>query len=91
MWQPFKEGTSVISYQRADVGGINIFYRESGVGNGPTILLLHGFPTSGHMFRNLIPLLANEYTWSPPIFQASGSQICHSGTSSPTRSKILRK
>lgn len=62
----------MINYQRADVGGINIFYRESGVGNGPTILLLHGFPTSGHMFRNLIPLLANEYHVVAPDFPGFG-------------------
>jgi pimeloyl-ACP methyl ester carboxylesterase len=72
MWQPSKEGTSVINYQRADVAGVNIFYREAGVGNGPTILLLHGFPTSGHMFRNLIPLLANEYHVVAPDFPGFG-------------------
>lgn len=62
----------MINYQRADVGGTNIFYREAGVGNGPTILLLHGFPTSGHMFRNLIPLLANEYHVVAPDFPGFG-------------------
>ena len=62
----------MIHYQRADVGGINIFYREDGVGNGPTILLLHGFPTSGHMFRNLIPLLASEYHVVAPDFPGFG-------------------
>jgi pimeloyl-ACP methyl ester carboxylesterase len=72
MWQPSKEGTSVINYQRADVAGVNIFYREAGVGNGPTILLLHGFPTSGHMFRNLIPLLAHEYHVVAPDFPGFG-------------------
>lgn len=62
----------MIRYERADVGGINIFYREAGVGNGPTILLLHGFPTSGHMFRNLIPLLANDYHVVAPDFPGFG-------------------
>ena len=62
----------MINYQRADVGGMNIFYREAGVGNGPTILLLHGFPMSGHMFRNLIPLLANEYHVVAPDFPGFG-------------------
>jgi len=48
-------------YQYANVNGIKIFYREAGTKNAPTILLLHGFPTSSHMFRNLIPGLADRY------------------------------
>src|SRR5215467_10763146 len=48
-------------YQFAKVDGIKIFYREAGSKTAPTILLLHGFPTSSHMFRNLIPLLADRY------------------------------
>src|SRR4029079_3781800 len=50
-----------ISYRYADAGGVKIFYREAGRGDAPTVLLLHGFPTSSHMFRNLIPLLAERY------------------------------
>jgi pimeloyl-ACP methyl ester carboxylesterase len=46
---------------RAAGDGINIFYREAGPTTAPTILLLHGFPTSSHMFRNLIPALADRY------------------------------
>jgi pimeloyl-ACP methyl ester carboxylesterase len=49
------------SYQRASVDGFKIFYREAGSKTAPTILLLHGFPTSSHMFRNLIPALADGY------------------------------
>ena len=48
-------------YQYATVDGHRIFYREAGPRTAPTILLLHGFPTSSHMFRNLIPALAEEY------------------------------
>jgi len=48
-------------YQHAKVLGIKIFYREAGAKTAPTILLLHGFPTSSHMFRNLIPALADGY------------------------------
>jgi pimeloyl-ACP methyl ester carboxylesterase len=48
-------------YQRAPVNGNTIFYREAGAKDAPTILLLHGFPTSSHMFRNLIPVLAQRY------------------------------
>jgi pimeloyl-ACP methyl ester carboxylesterase len=49
------------TYQRALVDGHGIFYREAGPKDAPTILLLHGFPTSSHMFRNLIPALADRY------------------------------
>jgi pimeloyl-ACP methyl ester carboxylesterase len=48
-------------YQHASVDGYKIFYREAGLKAAPTILLLHGFPTSSHMFRNLIPALADRY------------------------------
>jgi pimeloyl-ACP methyl ester carboxylesterase len=48
-------------YQYANVGETRIFYREAGPKNAPSILLLHGFPTSSHMFRNLIPNLAERY------------------------------
>ena len=48
-------------YQHATVNGDKIFYREAGSKTAPTILLLHGFPTSSHMFRNLIPALADRY------------------------------
>src|SRR2546425_830979 len=49
------------SYQHAAVDGCKIFYREAGPKTAPAILLLHGFPTSSHMFRNLIPALADRY------------------------------
>lgn len=50
-----------IAYRHAAAGGHKVFYREAGKPDAPTILLLHGFPASSHMFRNLIPLLANTY------------------------------
>jgi pimeloyl-ACP methyl ester carboxylesterase len=49
----------VIHYRTAMVDGVKVFYREAGPADGPVVLLLHGFPTSSHMFRNLIPLLAD--------------------------------
>src|SRR5262252_8237303 len=49
------------SYKHAVVDGSKIFYREAGPKGGPAILLLHGFPTSSHMLRNLIPSLADSY------------------------------
>jgi len=51
----------MISYQYATVDGNKIFYREAGPKTAPAILLLHGFPTSSHMFRNLIPELAGGF------------------------------
>jgi len=51
----------MIRYNQVAVGGNKIFYREAGPATAPTILLLHGFPTSSHMFRNLIPELADRY------------------------------
>ena len=51
----------MISYKHAVVDGNRIFYREAGPRTAPAILLLHGFPTSSHMFRNLIPALAERY------------------------------
>jgi pimeloyl-ACP methyl ester carboxylesterase len=51
----------MISYRHAVVDGNRIFYREAGPRTAPAILLLHGFPTSSHMFRNLIPALADRY------------------------------
>lgn len=49
------------THRTIDVDGVKIFYREAGDSTAPTLLLLHGFPTSSHMFRNLIPELADRY------------------------------
>jgi pimeloyl-ACP methyl ester carboxylesterase len=49
------------TYQHADIQGRKIFYREAGSKANPTIVLLHGFPSSSHMFRDLIPQLANRF------------------------------
>jgi pimeloyl-ACP methyl ester carboxylesterase len=53
--------TTSISYKTAQVNGFKVFYREAGDPQAPAVLLLHGFPTSSHMFRNLIPQLAGDY------------------------------
>ena len=53
--------TPAVHYLRTKVYGLNIFYRESGPRDAPTILLLHGYPTSSHMYRNLIPMLNRTY------------------------------
>ena len=51
---------TAIHYRTAKVDGQNVFYREAGGQGAPKLLLLHGFPTAGHMFRDLIPLLADR-------------------------------
>jgi len=53
--------TNKVSFKTVAVNGFKIFYREAGDPQKPTVLLLHGFPTSSHMFRNLIPQLAGDY------------------------------
>lgn len=53
--------TNQIHYRNIKANGLNIFYREAGPKDAPTILLLHGYPTSSHMFRNLIPALSTKY------------------------------
>jgi len=50
-----------VSYRTINVDGVKVFYREAGSPDKPKLLLLHGFPSSGHMFRDLIPLLADLY------------------------------
>ena len=49
------------TYRSVNVDGLDVFYREAGNPDAQTLLLLHGFPTSGHMFRDLIPLLSNRF------------------------------
>ena len=49
---------TAINYRTAEVDGLNVFYREAGAADGPTVLPLHRFPSAGHMFRDLVPLLA---------------------------------
>jgi pimeloyl-ACP methyl ester carboxylesterase len=60
------------SYRTADVDGFEVFYREAGDPTKPTLLLLHGFPTSSHMFRVLIPLLADRFHLVAPDLPGFG-------------------
>ncbi len=50
-----------VSYHKVDVDGLNIFFRQAGPQDAPALLLLHGFPSAGHMFRDLIPQLADRF------------------------------
>jgi pimeloyl-ACP methyl ester carboxylesterase len=52
---------TTINYRTADVEGLKVFYREAGRTDGPMLLLLHGFPSAGHMFRELMPQLAEQF------------------------------
>jgi pimeloyl-ACP methyl ester carboxylesterase len=72
----------VIHYRTIKVDGINLFYREAGVASAPAVLLLHGFPTSSHMFRNLIPVLADSYHLIAPDYPGFGQ------SDMPDRSKF---
>lgn len=60
------------TYRSVDVDGFEIFYREAGDPAKPSLLLLHGFPTSGHMFRDLIPLLAKDFHLVAPDLPGFG-------------------
>ena len=64
---------SAVHYRTVHVAGVDIFYREAGPAEAPTILLLHGFPTSSHMFRDLIPLLSDRYHLVAPDYPGFGN------------------
>jgi pimeloyl-ACP methyl ester carboxylesterase len=61
-----------IHYESAQISGVNVFYREAGPRAAPTVLLLHGFPTSSQMFRDLIPRLADKYHLIAPDYPGYG-------------------
>ncbi len=66
------EAATIVHYRQVDVDGLKIFYREAGDPGKPTVLLLHGFPTSSQMYRNLIPQLANRYHVVAPDYPGFG-------------------
>jgi len=61
------------TFRTVSIDGLDIFYREAGSPNNPTILLLHGFPTSSHMFRNLMPALASSFYLVAPDYPGYGN------------------
>jgi pimeloyl-ACP methyl ester carboxylesterase len=66
------EPTSQVFHRTVKIDGLDIFYREAGPADAPAVLLLHGFPTSSHMFRNLIPALADKYHVIAPDYPGFG-------------------
>ena len=71
-----------VHFNTVDVDGLNLFYREAGDPARPTVLLLHGFPSASHMFRDLIPELADRYHVVAPDLPSFGM------TEQPTRDKF---
>jgi pimeloyl-ACP methyl ester carboxylesterase len=69
---PSETSVSQIRYLKAKIDGVDIFYREAGPRDAPVLLLLHGFPTSSQMFRNLIPLMSAEYRVIAPDYPGYG-------------------
>ena len=64
---------TAVRHHTVEIEGLDIFYREAGPKDAPTVLLLHGFPTSSHMFRNLIPALADRYHVVAPDYPGYGN------------------
>jgi pimeloyl-ACP methyl ester carboxylesterase len=75
-----------IRYRTADVDGFTVFYREAGAPDAPTLILLHGFPSASHQFRELIPLLADRlHLVAPDLPGFGGPRVPR-----PDRSLLLR-
>jgi pimeloyl-ACP methyl ester carboxylesterase len=70
------------TYRSVNVDGLEVFYREAGNPDAQTLLLLHGFPTSSHMFRDLIPLLSDRFYVVAPDLPGFGR------TALPSRDKF---
>jgi pimeloyl-ACP methyl ester carboxylesterase len=64
---------SRVQYKTVTIDGLDVFYRETGPSNAPVVLLLHGFPTSSHMFRNLMPALADRFRLVAPDYPGFGN------------------
>ena len=67
-----------VTYHQINVDNCTVFYREAGSPDKPTLLLLHGFPSASHMFRDLMPLLADKYHLIAPDMPSFGQTVCPS-------------
>ena len=63
---------TTIQYRKVNVDGFNVFYRQAGRADAPALLLLHGFPTASHMFRELMPALADRFHLVAPDLPGFG-------------------
>ena len=72
MKDPPMADASRVTYQTTQVDGLKIFYREAGPKDAPAVVLLHGFPSSSHMFRELIPRLSDKYHVLAPDYPGYG-------------------
>ena len=80
-----------VNFRKVDVDGVNIFYRKAGSKDAPAILLLHGFPSAGHMFRDLIPQLADRFRLIAPDLPGFGqSDMPDRGTFAYTFDDVAR-
>jgi pimeloyl-ACP methyl ester carboxylesterase len=68
----FVQAAPQVTYHTVKIDNLNIFYRQAGDPARPTVVLLHGFPSSSHMYRNLIPLLAEKYHVIAPDYPGFG-------------------
>src|SRR5258708_19987732 len=71
--QDLRSSRRSISYHTVEIDGLKIFYREAGLADAPTVLMLHGFPSSSRMWEPLLPLLADKYHLIAPDYPGFGN------------------
>ena len=79
--QDLRSSRRSISYHTVEIDGLKIFYREAGPANAPTVLMLHGFPSSSRMWEPLLPLLADKYHLIAPDYPGFGNSSAPSPSS----------
>ena len=72
---PYQSHPARTTFHTVSADGVEVLYREAGAADAPVVLLLHGFPTSSHMFRDLIPLLATRYRVIAPDLPGFGNTV----------------